>query len=284
MRLDDSRESQNVEDRRGQRGGGGGRMVVGGGIGGVLLLLAALFLGIDPSVLLQGGGVAPTQQADRAAPGPDDTQRRFVARVLGETEDVWRAIFLQSGQTYREPVLVLFSGQTQSGCGSAPASVGPFYCPTDQRLYLDLDFLADMQRRLGAPGDFAAAYVIAHEVGHHVQNLVGVLRRVEEMRRGRGEAEGNRLQVRVELMADCLAGLWARNAQNARGIMESGDLEEALGAAAAVGDDRLQRRGGGQVVPDSFTHGSSEQRVRWFRRGFEQGTLASCDTFSDQQR
>jgi len=285
MRLDDSRESQNVEDRRGSPGGGGGgRMVVGGGIGGIALLLVALFLGIDPSVLLQGGGGAPqTQQSDRAVPGPDDAQRRFVARVLGETEDVWKDVFQRSGQTYREPTLVLFSGGTQSGCGSAQAAMGPFYCPNDQRLYLDLDFLADLQRRLGAPGDFAAAYVIAHEVGHHVQNLVGVLRRVEELRRGRGEAESNRLQVRVELMADCLAGLWARNAQNARGIMESGDLDEALGAAAAVGDDRLQRQGGGRVMPDSFTHGTSEQRVRWFRRGFEQGTLAGCDTFSDQR-
>ncbi|MBR0654722.1 KPN_02809 family neutral zinc metallopeptidase [Plastoroseomonas arctica] len=282
MRLDDSRESQNVEDRRGS-GGGGGRMVVGGGIGGIALLLVALFLGIDPSVLLQGGGGAPTEQTSRSAPGPDDAQRRFVARVLGETEDVWKDVFQRSGQTYREPTLVLFSGGTQSGCGAAQSAMGPFYCPNDQRLYLDLDFLADLQRRLGAPGDFAAAYVIAHEVGHHVQNQIGVLRRVEELRRGRGEAESNRLQVRVELMADCLAGLWARNAQNARGIMESGDLEEALGAAAAVGDDRLQRRAGGQVVPDSFTHGSSEQRVRWFRRGFEQGTLAGCDTFSDQR-
>lgn len=282
MRLDDGRESENVDDRRGRGGfgGGGGRIAVGG-LGGVAILLIALFLGVDPSQLLQGTGGAPQQQTTQqgAAPG-NDAGRRFTSRVLAETEDVWRDLFSRAGRQYRDPILVLFSGATQSGCGFAEATVGPFYCPNDQRLYIDLDFLADMQRRLGAPGDFAAAYVIAHEVGHHVQNLIGVLSRVEQLRRGASEAEGNALQVRVELQADCLAGVWARRAQDARQILESGDVEEALGAAAAVGDDRLQRRARGTVVPESFTHGTSEQRVRWFRRGIEGGDIAACDTFS----
>lgn len=282
MRLDDGRESENVDDRRGRGGfgGGGGRIAVGG-LGGVAILLIALFLGIDPSQLLQGTGGPPQQQTtQQGAPPGNDAGRRFASRVLAETEDVWRDLFSRAGRQYREPILVLFSGATQSGCGFAEATVGPFYCPNDQRLYIDLDFLADMQRRLGAPGDFAAAYVIAHEVGHHVQNLIGVLSRVEQLRRGAGEAEGNALQVRVELQADCLAGVWARRAQDARQILESGDVEEALGAAAAVGDDRLQRRARGTVVPESFTHGTSEQRVRWFRRGIEGGDIAACDTFS----
>jgi hypothetical protein len=284
MRLDDGRESGNVEDRRGggRFGGGGGRIAVGG-LGGVAILLIALFLGVDPSVLLQGGGGAPPQQQTTqqgAAPRGDDPGRRFASRVLAETEDVWRDVFTRAGRQYRDPVLVLFSGAAQTGCGFAEATVGPFYCPGDQRLYIDLDFLAEMQRRLGAPGDFAAAYVIAHEVGHHVQNLIGVLSRVDQLRRGMSEADSNALQVRVELQADCLAGVWARRAQDARQILESGDVEEALGAAAAVGDDRLQRRARGTVVPESFTHGTSEQRVRWFRRGIESGDIAGCDTFS----
>ncbi|MBR0667930.1 hypothetical protein GXW71_26480 [Roseomonas hellenica] len=281
MRLDDGRESENVDDRRGRGGfgGGGGRIAVGG-LGGVAILLIALFLGVDPSLLLQGGGAPQQQTTQQGAPPANDAGRRFASRVLAETEDVWRDLFSRAGRQYRDPVLVLFSGATQTGCGFAEATVGPFYCPGDQRLYIDLDFLADMQRRLGAPGDFAAAYVIAHEVGHHVQNLIGVLSRVEQLRRGAGEAASNALQVRVELQADCLAGVWARRAQDARQILESGDLEEALGAAAAVGDDRLQRRARGTVVPESFTHGSSEQRVRWFRRGIEGGDIAGCDTFS----
>ncbi|MBR0644351.1 KPN_02809 family neutral zinc metallopeptidase [Plastoroseomonas hellenica] len=281
MRLDDGRESENVDDRRGRGGfgGGGGRIAVGG-LGGVAILLIALFLGVDPSQLLQGAGGPQQQTTQQGAPPANDAGRRFASRVLAETEDVWRDLFSRAGRQYRDPVLVLFSGATQTGCGFAEATVGPFYCPGDQRLYIDLDFLADMQRRLGAPGDFAAAYVIAHEVGHHVQNLIGVLSRVEQLRRGAGEAASNALQVRVELQADCLAGVWARRAQDARQILESGDLEEALGAAAAVGDDRLQRRARGTVVPESFTHGSSEQRVRWFRRGIEGGDIAGCDTFS----
>lgn len=284
MRLGGGRESGNIEDRRGRRGGG---LVVGGGLGGVVLVLLALLLGVDPALLTGGGemgsGTDPrrTELVEDGSPGTNDPQRQFVARVLAETEDVWGEAFERSGRRYEPPVLVLFSGATNSGCGFAQAAVGPFYCPGDRRVYIDLQFLADMQRRLGAPGDFAAAYVIAHEVGHHVQNLLGILQRVDELRRGADRAAANALQVRVELQADCLAGLWARRAHDARQILESGDVEEGLNAAAAVGDDRLQRRAQGQVVPESFTHGTSEQRVRWFRRGLETGRLAACDSFAE---
>jgi uncharacterized protein len=275
MRLDGP-ESRNVEDRRGQRGRGRG-MAVGGGIGGVLLLVVALLLGVDPAMLGAGGPVAPQVQ-QQAAPR-DDAGRRFVAQVLGETEQVWGAEFARRGARYEPPVLVLFSGSVQSGCGYAQAQMGPFYCPADRRVYIDLDFLAELQRRLRAGGDFAAAYIVAHEVGHHVQQLTGVLDRVEAMRRNASREQGNALQVRVELQADCLAGLWARHAHEQRRILEQGDIEEGLNAAAAVGDDRLQRAGGGRVQPETFTHGSSEQRVRWFRRGLETGRLEACDTF-----
>jgi len=281
MRLENERESVNVEDRRGM--GGLGRGVVGGGIGTVVVVLLALFLGVDPGVILSGGGPGPPAQ-----PGPrtggeapaGDAGRRFVARVLATTEDVWQAGFREIGRTYQPPVLVLFAGATRSGCGFAQAQVGPFYCPPDRKVYIDLDFLADMQRRLGAQGDFAAAYVIAHEVGHHVQNLVGVLSRADQVRRGLPEAEGNALQVRVELQADCLAGVWARRAEEARGILERGDIEEGLNAAAAVGDDRLQMRSRGYAVPESFTHGTARQRVRWFRAGLDSGDMRACDTFA----
>jgi predicted metalloprotease len=202
---------------------------------------------------------------------------------LAETEDVWNPIFERLGRRYEEPRLVLFSGVTQSGCGTAQAQVGPFYCPADQRVYIDLDFLAQLQRQLGAPGDFAAAYVIAHEVGHHVQNQLGIIQRVEQLKRRASEAEQNALQVRVELQADCLAGLWARRANDARRILEQGDIEEGLNAAAAVGDDRLQRRARGTVQPESFTHGSSAQRARWFRAGLESGRLEACDTFGAER-
>ena len=290
MRLGNGRESSNVEDRRGMRfPGGGGGMVVGGGLGTVVLLVLALLFGVDPSVILSGGGgVAPSPSAiDGGAPGnrppADDPARRFVSRVLAETEDVWTPAFEQIGRHYDPPRLVLYTGATQSGCGTAQAQVGPFYCPNDQRVYLDLDFLAQMQQGLGATGDFAAAYVIAHEVGHHVQNQLGVLDRVQQLKGRASEAQSNALQVRVELQADCLAGLWARRAQEARNILEQGDIEEGLNAAAAVGDDRLQRRARGTVQPETFTHGSSAQRVRWFRRGLESGRLDSCDTFGAQQ-
>ena len=288
MRLDDSRESQNVEDRRGGGfGGGGGRMVVGGGIGTVVLVLLALFLGVDPSIVLQGGGpVAPSPQLDQgpaSRPPADDAAARFASRVLGETEDVWNPVFRSLGRQYQEPRLVLYSGVVESGCGTAQAQVGPFYCPPDSRLYIDLDFMAQLQRTLGAQGDFASAYIIAHEVGHHVQNQLGVLSRVDAMKRQASEVQANALQVRVELQADCLAGLWARRAQDARQILERGDIEEGLNAAAAVGDDRLQRRARGTVQPESFTHGSSEQRARWFRRGLESGRLDACDTFAPER-
>ncbi|MGK7870100.1 KPN_02809 family neutral zinc metallopeptidase [Falsiroseomonas sp. E2-1-a20] len=286
MRLGGGRESGNVEDRRGRRVGRGG-LAVGGGLGGVVLVVLALLFGIDPSVILQGDpGLQQSQvqqrQVEPGAPAQDDGAR-FVRRVLAETEDVWTPLFREVGRSYEAPTLVLFTGAVQSACGTAQSAVGPFYCPADRQVYIDLDFLAEMQRRLNAPGDFAAAYVIAHEVGHHVQNLLGVLPRVQQLRQRAGEADGNALQVRVELQADCLAGLWARRAQDARQILEEGDIEEGLGAAAAVGDDRMQRRAGGQVQPDSFTHGSSAQRVRWFRAGLQQGTLEACDTFAAER-
>jgi predicted metalloprotease len=281
MQLGDGRESSNVEDRRGGGGFGGRGIAVGGGLGSVVLVVLALLFGVDPGVILSGGDPAParTETQGGGAPPADDAGSRFVRRVLAETEDVWNPVFQQMNRRYQEPRLVLFSGAVQSACGMAQAAVGPFYCPGDQRVYIDLDFLAQMQRQLGAPGDFAAAYVIAHEVGHHVQNQLGVLGRVQELRGRASEAEGNALQVRVELQADCLAGMWARRAQDARQILEDGDIDEGLNAAAAVGDDRLQRRARGQVQPDSFTHGSSEQRVRWFRTGLQSGQLEACDTF-----
>lgn len=279
MRLDGERESGSIEDRRGRRIGGRG-IAVGGGLGTIVLLLVGMLLGVDPSVILSGGGGPMPPAVERQGGGPpaDDPGRRFVGRVLASTEDVWTDVFARAGRTYEPPTLVLFSGATQSACGFAQAAVGPFYCPGDRRVYIDLEFMADLQERLGARGDFAAAYIIAHEVGHHVQNLLGVLGRVDQARRGLGHAEGNALQVRVELMADCLAGVWANRAEAARGILEAGDVEEGIGAAAAVGDDRLQRRSGGQVVPESFTHGSSAQRVRWFRAGLDAGSPEACDT------
>ncbi|BDG71344.1 KPN_02809 family neutral zinc metallopeptidase [Roseomonas fluvialis] len=279
MRLG-GRESRNVEDRRGSRMGGRG-MAIGGGFGGIAILLIALLFGIDPNELLQGTQPPPQQAQQRQMTAEDEAGRRFVAQVLGETEEVWRDEFARRGARYEEPTLVLFSGATQSGCGFAQAQVGPFYCPRDRRIYIDLDFMADLQRRLRAGGDFAAAYIIAHEVGHHVQNLMGVLGRVEQARRSQGEAAGNAMSVRVELQADCLAGVWARRAHEARNILERGDIEEGINAAAAVGDDRLQRAGHGHVAPESFTHGTSAQRVGWFRRGLESGRMEACDTFAD---
>jgi uncharacterized protein len=288
MRLGDERESGNIEDRRGSGGRGGIPIgVAGGGIGTIALVLVALFFGIDPSVILGGGGggqpEAPVtrQQQDAPQDTADDGQRRFVAQVLATTEDVWTDAFRRGGNaTYQPPNLVLFSGMTQSECGTAQTATGPFYCPLDQKVYLDTEFFREMERRLGAPGDFARAYVIAHEVGHHVQNQIGVLRRVEAERRGMSETESNALQVKVELQADCFAGVWANRTQQSRRILEQGDIEEGLNAAAAVGDDRLQRRSRGVVVPESFTHGSSAQRVQWFRRGLEAGDPRACDTFA----
>ena len=272
------RESENVED---VRGSGGRRLAVGGGIGGVVLVVIYLLLGGDPMALLDS-----QQQTQLSQPGqidnqaPRDEASRFVAVVLADTEDAWNEIFRQMGQQYEEPKLVLFTDMTQSGCGFASGASGPFYCPQDRRVYIDLGFYRLLQERLGAGGDFAQAYVIAHEVGHHVQNLLGISDRVQAARGRVSESEYNRLSVRLELQADFLAGVWARYADRVKRVVESGDIEEAMRAASAVGDDRLQRSGRGYVVPDSFTHGSSEQRVRWFRRGYETGDLRQGDTFN----
>jgi hypothetical protein len=292
MRLGGHRESSNVEDRRGMRGGSGGRGglpigIAGGGLGGVVLLVLALLFGVDPSALLSGGGGAdpagrsgaPTAQYAPPPEGEEDL-RRFVSQVLATTEDVWSGIFQSSDRRYDPPRLVLFTDRVQSACGIAGSATGPFYCPGDRKVYIDLAFFRDMGRKLGAPGDFAQAYVIAHEVGHHVQQELGILQRFEQARRGMSQADGNALMVRIELQADCFAGVWANRANAALDILERGDIEEGLNAAAAVGDDRLQRRAQGYVVPESFTHGTSAQRVRWFRRGLETGDVRQCDTLS----
>jgi predicted metalloprotease len=245
-----------------------------------VLLLVALYFGVDPSIVLQGGAPsAPVQEETPSSSPGADPLRDFVSVVLADTEDVWREIFTGLKREYQDPRLVLFSGSVQSACGMAGSAVGPFYCPGDHRLYLDLTFFRALSERFGAPGDFAQAYVIAHEVGHHVQTLLGISDRVHAARRRVSEKEANALSVRQELQADCLAGVWAHHAQAARQILEEGDIEEALGAAAAIGDDRLQRRSQGQVTPDSFTHGTSAQRVRWFQRGLAMGEIGHCDTF-----
>jgi predicted metalloprotease len=279
MRLGDERESFNIEDRRGMPGGG----LVGGGIGTILLVLAGLYFGVDPGVILdmlQGGGPPPAaSHAPPAASGQHDAARRFVAQVLADTEDTWRVVFRQHNRTYVDPKLVLYSGATPSACGTAQTAVGPFYCPNDQRVYLDLRFFDDLKNRFGAPGAFAQAYVIAHEIGHHVQNLLGILGRVDEQRHYASAIESNQLSVRLELQADCFAGIWANQANRTRHILEQGDIEAGLNAAAAVGDDRLQMRARGYAVPESFTHGSSAQRVQWFKRGLDSGDLPACDTF-----
>jgi hypothetical protein len=281
MRLDQEQESQNVEDRRRMRPSRG---MVGGGIGTVAVLLLALFFGVDPTILLQG--VQETQIPETYSPqnqpgGQDDEMRQFVARVLGSTERTWTEIFAAAGQTYEKPTLVLFSGAVESACGFAQAASGPFYCGADHKLYIDLSFYRELRERFAAPGDFAQAYVIAHEVGHHVQNLLGIMSRVQGLqRRANSQQQANTLSVRVELQADCLAGIWANHAHRERNILEQGDVEGGLNAAAQIGDDRMQKRAQGYVVPDGFTHGSAEQRVRWFRRGIESGNLQQCDTFS----
>jgi uncharacterized protein len=320
MRWRGERESQNVEDRRGEGGrvgfpfpggvrfpGGGGGAGRGGGIGilGLLILLGLMFFfGVDPRVIMQspsGDGFPdirlPQQQPETTnypfpTPGQrgpeiqrpqsagEDDLKKFVSVVLAETEDVWRNLFRQYGEQYRDPTLVLFTGAARSACGIGMAQMGPFYCPMDGKVYIDLAFYRELRDRFHAPGDAAQAYVIAHEVGHHVQNLLGIMNQVERIRPRLSERQSNALQVRVELQADCFAGVWANKAQEAKAIFEPGDIEAALNAASAIGDDRIQRRTQGYVVPDSFTHGSSEQRVRWFKRGFETGSLQQCDTFN----
>jgi hypothetical protein len=278
MKWQGRRESKNVEDRRGRPLTG---MAVGGGLGTILLVILALVFGADPRALLnqlQKQAPAPAQPgADQAADGEHDEARQFVAVVLADTEDVWTELFQRHlRREYPQPKLVLFSGQVQSGCGIAGSAVGPFYCPGDQQVYLDLSFFEELRRKFDAPGDFAAAYVIAHEVGHHVQNVLGVMDQVESLGERIG-APKNESSVRLELQADFLAGVWAHHAQRTKNFLEPGDLEEALTAANAIGDDKLQKRGQGYVVPDSFTHGTSAQRVRWFRRGFETGDLSEMD-------
>jgi len=282
MRWQDSRRSGNVEDRRGMPMGG--RPMALGGVGLVIVVILSLVFGVDPTALLQGVGASvdtPAALENRTAGTPaEEAMKDFVSAVLGETEDVWRDVFSNNGRTYREPTLVLFSGMVQSACGTAQSAVGPFYCPGDEKVYLDMSFFRDLSERLDAPGDFAQAYVIAHEVGHHVQNLLGITGQIEEMRGRLSESEYNKFSVRLELQADFLAGVWAHHAQARTSILEPGDLEEALNAASSIGDDRLQRRSQGYVVPDAFTHGTSEQRVRWFRRGFETGDMTQGDTFA----
>jgi predicted metalloprotease len=280
MRWKTGRRSSNIEDRRGRRIAGG--TVFKGGLGTIVLTLAlAYFLGIDPQVLLQlqqGSGQPPV--VEDYQPTPQEVQLAdFVSVVLADTEDTWHELFRQSGRSYEEPVLVLFSGAVRSACGMASAAVGPFYCPADRKVYIDLAFFEDLRKRHGAPGDFAQAYVVAHEVGHHVQNLLGISTRVRSAQQGLGKAEANALSVKQELQADCFAGLWGNHADRSRGVLEQGDIEEALDAATAIGDDRLQKQAQGYVVPESFTHGSSRQRVEWFTRGIESGDFERCNTF-----
>ena len=278
MRWQGRRRSSNIEDRRGQRRS----TVLGGGIGTIVLILAALYFGIDPSFLLQ----SMSSNSSSVSQGPVDPSQdplvEMVGVVMADTEAVWGEIFAREGQQYREPTLVLFTGATRSACGMGQAAMGPFYCPADQKAYIDLSFYEQMHRQLGAPGDFAQAYVIAHEVGHHVQNLLGVSGEVRRMQQSVGEVEGNRLSVKLELQADCFAGVWANRADAAFNFIEPGDIDEALNAASAIGDDRLQSRSG-TVVPESFTHGTSAQRQRWFRTGLSTGDPNACNTFDAAQ-
>ena len=288
MKWEGNRQSDNVEDRRGG-GGGGGRMVGGRGIGVgtiVIALLGGWLFGINPLTILGvlgGDGGAPSaqvQQAPDETPGVDDPMKRFVKTVLADTEDVWRDVFTKGGATYSDPKLVLFRGATSTACGQGQSAMGPFYCPADQKVYIDLGFYETLKTRLGAPGDFAQAYVIAHEVGHHVQNLLGISNKVDQKRGQVSQTEFNALSVRLELQADCFAGVWAHHANNARQLLEQGDVEEAINAAARIGDDALQGSSGGAVVPESFTHGTSAQRQRWFANGLKNGSVKGCDTFS----
>lgn len=273
----DRRQSSNVDDRRGTRVRRG---AVGGGIGLLALLLVALVTGVDPGALLEMTEGAGSAQTERYEPTPEENRlAEFVSVILADTEEAWRDLFRQRSRDYREPTLVLFTGAVQSACGFAGAAVGPFYCPPDEQIYIDLSFYQDLAERYGAAGDFAQAYVLAHEVGHHVQTLLGISEQVRQEQARATRAEANRLSVRLELQADCLAGVWAHHADRHRDLLERGDIEEGLRAAAAIGDDRLQRRGGGAVVPESFTHGTSEERARWLRTGWERGTPEACETF-----
>jgi predicted metalloprotease len=293
MKWDGNRQSDNVEDRRSDDGGSGGGSggLLGALLGGrlrvgvvVVALLGGWALGINPLTilgLLDGGSMPAAQVPQQPAKRPpaDDRMAAFVSTVLADTEDVWTEVFANGGSTYTAPHLVLFRGATATGCGQGEAAMGPFYCPADQKVYIDLGFYQTLKDQLGAPGDFAQAYVIAHEVGHHVQNLLGVTRKMEQRRGQLTQTQYNAQSVRLELQADCLAGVWAHHAQATRQILEAGDVEEAMNAAAKIGDDALQGKGGGRVVPDSFTHGTSAQRQRWFNAGLQGGSVKNCDTF-----
>ena len=279
MRWRTGRRSRNIEDRRRMRIP---RKAAGGGIGIIVVALIAMYFGVDPTIFLNQSGPTSsigTQTTTRQISPEENQLAEFVSVVLADTEDTWHALFNKMGQNYREPNLVLFTGAVESACGFAQAAMGPFYCPADQKIYIDLSFYQDLKNRHQAPGDFAQAYVIAHEVGHHVQTLLGISEKVHAARRRMSQVEGNRLSVMQELQADCFSGVWAHHAQRARQILEEGDIEEALNAASAIGDDRLQRTSRGYVTPDSFTHGSSKQRVRWFKQGFKTGDVAQCNTF-----
>jgi predicted metalloprotease len=287
MRWEGNRESDNVEDRRGEGGGGGGFSIGGGGLGigaVVIALVGGAIFGINPLTILGmlsgGGSPAPqTQQGPAQLPPANDTQANFVRTVLADTEDTWGQLFKQGGANYVNPKLVLFRGAIRTGCGQGQAAMGPFYCPADQKVYIDLDFYETLKNRLGAPGDFAQAYVIAHEVGHHVQNLLGIADKMEQARGRASPAQANAMSVKMELQADCFAGVWANHANEARKILEQGDVEEAMNAAAKIGDDALQKSRGGAVVPESFTHGTSAQRQHWFGTGLKTGSVKACDTF-----
>lgn len=290
MRWEGNRESENVEDRRGEDAGSGfgfgGRSV---GLGTVVVaLVASYFLGVNPMTvlsLLSGGSpqVSQVQQAPAHRPPASDQMAKFVSTVLADTEDTWTDLFRSQGSNYVNPHLVLFSGRTPTACGTGLSATGPFYCPGDQKIYIDLNFYRLMQQRFHVSGEFAQAYVIAHEVGHHVQHLMGISDKVDSARRRMSEAQANAMSVRLELQADCFAGVWAYHADRARQILEQGDVETALNAASAIGDDALQRQSQGEVVPDSFTHGTSAQRVRWFKRGIESGQVSACNTFAARQ-
>jgi predicted metalloprotease len=294
MKWEGNRQSDNVEDRRSDGGGSGGGGMLGALLGGrlsvgvvIVALLGGWALGINPMTilgLLDGGSVpsAQVQQQPAKRPPADDRMATFVSTVLADTEDVWSDIFTKGGSSYTAPHLVLFRGATTTGCGQGEAAMGPFYCPADQKVYIDLGFYQTLKERLGAPGDFAQAYVIAHEVGHHVQNLLGVTRKMEQRRGQLTQTQFNAQSVRLELQADCLAGVWANHAQATRQVLEAGDVEEAMNAAAKIGDDALQGQGGGRVVPDSFTHGTSAQRQHWFNAGLQGGSVKNCDTFSSR--
>ncbi len=284
MRLDDQQESSNVEDRRGSGGG----MGLGGksiGIGTIVMALVAMYFGVDPSLVMNiGQGMSQNEAVEAKPISKDDPAAIFVAKVLGSTEETWGKIFQNSGQKYPAPKLVLFDGQTPTACGSGQAAMGPFYCPGDQKVYIDLRFYQEMKTKFNAPGDFAQAYVIAHEVGHHIQNLMGTSDKVQQARQSaRNEAQANQYSVRLELQADCYAGVWAHHADGANRILEAGDVEEAMRAAAAIGDDALQKQAQGYAVPDSFTHGTSQQRQRWFNQGLSTGDVNKCDTFNVAQ-